>query len=86
MCIGCNPFCGRCKPPLPRPRKCPDCGRFTMDTAELVCSNCGAELPKPMQPKTEFCNFSGQMCANPCGQRFRHVKTYVNCANRTIPA
>lgn len=49
------------------------------------CAYCGAALPAVARPKVEFCNFSGQLCANPCGQRFKRCKSYVKCANRTKP-
>ncbi|MGN0078413.1 MAG: hypothetical protein ACI36V_06485 [Coriobacteriales bacterium] len=56
-----------------------------MESEETLCPSCGAPLPELKRPKVEFCNFSGQLCANPCGQRFKRVKSYVNCGNRTKP-
>ena len=70
MCWSCNPYCGGCKPPKPKPVKCPACNTFNFP--ELGhCKRCGAVLPEPPKPQPVFCQNIGQMCANPCN---RHKK------------
>ncbi len=65
MCWSCNPYCGGCKPPKPKPRKC-SCGKFSFEEKAVKCSKCGADLPEIIPPQPVMCLFIGQICANPC--------------------
>lgn len=69
-CGICNPFCGKCKPPMERGLICPSCGRYYFPEFmnELICKRCGKELPGREVRKAEFCNYSGLMCAKPCAR------------------
>lgn len=71
MCWSCNPYCGGCKPPKPKPRKCSSCGKFNFNEKADKCEKCGAELPAIVPPATVMCLYVGQLCANPCR---RHEK------------
>ncbi len=64
-CMVCNPFCGRCRPPQPKPMKCDSCGKLALRTRYETweCNHCGAPLPP--RPKIK-CNWSGRMCDVPC--------------------
>lgn len=68
MCWSCNPFCGNCKPPKPRPKICPNCKTLNMDDPDepVKCKKCGADLP--MRPPIEpvHCLFSDTICKTPC--------------------
>lgn len=47
-CWICNPYCGRCKPPMPKPVKCTHCGKHTIpDSIDPKCKKCGARLTGP---------------------------------------
>ncbi len=70
MCWSCNPYCGGCKPPKPKPVKCPNCKMFNFP--ELThCKKCGILLPEPPKPVPSHCLYIGQMCANPCNRRLK---------------
>lgn len=70
MCWSCNPYCGGCKPPKPKPVKCPGCKMYNFP--ELTrCKRCGLPLPEPPKPVPLFCLYIGKICANPC---LRHKK------------
>ncbi len=71
MCWSCNPYCGGCKPPKPKPRKCPNCKAYCFDEERKNCPKCGAVLPEHVPPPTVMCLYIGQLCANPC---LRHKK------------
>ena len=45
-CMSCNPFCGKCRPPHPKPVVCKACGRLVMRGRyeKWVCPRCGAAL------------------------------------------
>ena len=64
-CMSCNPFCGKCRPPHPKPVVCKACGRLVMRGRyeKWVCPRCGAALP----PRERFrCNWTGLLCDIPC--------------------
>ncbi len=71
MCWSCNPYCGGCKPPKPKPRKCPACKAFNFGE-EDKCKRCGGPLPERVPPPTVMCLYIGKLCANPC---LRHKKS-----------
>ncbi|NLP45011.1 MAG: hypothetical protein GX351_10355 [Peptococcaceae bacterium] len=68
MCWSCNPYCGNCKPPKPKPRQCLQCKAYTIDPERDYCRKCGAKLPDHVPPPIVKCEYSGMMCANPCGK------------------
>lgn len=68
MCWSCNPYCGGCKPPKEKPRKCTTCGTFNFDTSAQKCRKCGAELPERVKPPVVYCLYSDMVCANPCNK------------------
>ena len=70
MCWSCNPYCGGCKPPKPKPIKCERCGAFNFDDLG-ICRKCKQVLPERPKPEAVFCRYIGAMCANPCQ---RHKK------------
>lgn len=61
-CYVCNPQCGRCRPPRPAPRKCPECGKLVLGEASS-CRHCGARLQS--RPGV-FCKFTDRICLVPC--------------------
>jgi hypothetical protein len=84
MCWSCNPYCGGCKPPKPKPVKCTQCK--AVNFPELIhCKRCGALLPEPPKPIPAFCLYTDQMCANPCGRRKKPPENGViqTCALHT---
>ena len=68
MCWSCNPYCGNCKPPKEKPKKCPVCSSYSFPEFKN-CKKCGALLPESVKPPTLMCLYIGEMCANPCGKR-----------------
>jgi hypothetical protein len=80
LCWSCNPYCGGCKPPQPKPRKCPACNAFNFGD-EDKCKRCGGALPARVPPVPVLCLYiGGAMCANPCG---RHKKPPEDGAAKT---
>jgi hypothetical protein len=67
-CWACNPYCGNCKPPLPKPRPCPSCQRLCFNPTEETCPNCYKQLTPYISPKVVKCSYSGLVCANPCNK------------------
>jgi hypothetical protein len=88
-CWSCNPYCGNCKPPKPKPVKCPVCGKFNfLDRMKgKNCIKCGEVLPEPPKPPVVDCLYSGLVCANPCGQYKKTTDdgTLYPCKLRTPP-
>lgn len=70
MCWTCNPYCGGCKPPKPKPMKCLSCNTYNLSDRE-TCPKCGQPFPKHPAPTPTMCLYLGQMCGNPC---HRHKK------------
>lgn len=68
MCWSCNPYCGRCKPPKEKPRKCSTCGNYNFDVNAVRCEDCGEILPERIKPTPAFCLQTQTMCPNPCGR------------------
>lgn len=67
MCWSCIPWCGKCKPPKERLKKCPDCSHYNFPELKK-CKRCGATLPESVKPPTVMCLYIGKLCANPCGK------------------
>lgn len=74
-CWICNPFCGKCQPAPKKSGTCPSCGTATIfdrhdiiDGMDLRCKKCGADMNELVRPKPVKCNFSGLVCAYPCGK------------------
>ncbi|SDF73453.1 hypothetical protein SPACI_012250 [Sporomusa acidovorans DSM 3132] len=70
MCWSCNPYCGGCKPPKDKPKKCESCGLYNSPQL-TTCKKCGADLPPTPKRPTVMCLYIGELCANPCN---RHKK------------
>jgi len=70
MCWSCNPYCGGCKPPKPRPVRCPFCNVFNFPD-RTSCVRCAHTLPPVPRPSPVICLYIGESCANPCQ---RHKK------------
>ncbi len=70
MCWTCNPYCGGCKPPKPKPIKCEHCGTYNFSELKN-CRKCRRPLPERQPPEPVMCLYIGEMCANPCQ---RHKK------------
>jgi hypothetical protein len=87
MCWSCNPYCGGCKPPKPKPRKCEGCGKYNFDPQDTLCRKCGHLLPEVIAPATVMCLYVNGLCANPCR---RHLTAPEDgdtktCNYRTVP-
>lgn len=74
-CWICNPLCGKCQPAPKKSGKCPSCGTCTIfDRTEvtagapLLCKKCGEDLTSLVRPAPLRCNYSGLVCAYPCGK------------------
>ena len=74
-CWICNPMCGRCQPAPMKSGKCPDCGETTIFERRrilageaLVCKKCGRGMAEIVVPRPVRCNYSGKVCAYPCGK------------------
>lgn len=73
MCWSCNPYCGGCKPPKPKPVKCPKCKSFSFPELRN-CKKCGEPLPEPPKPQPVMCLFIKEVCTNPCSRSKRPPK------------
>lgn len=89
MCWSCNAICGGCRPPRKRPVKCPECGTHNVydieqDMGTKECKKCGADLTEYAVPEARTCNFSGEMCYNPCKKSIQETPAggYQECRNR----
>lgn len=74
-CWVCNPMCGKCQPAPKKSRVCSECGTCTifdrrdiLSGARLTCKGCGKDLTDEVRPAPLRCNFSGLVCAYPCGK------------------
>lgn len=94
-CWICNPMCGRCKPPAYKSGTCPECGTMTLfDKAvikqggPLPCKKCGVDLSEDVRPKVVKCNYSGLLCAYPCGNSTASKHEYGDqrCEMNTPPS
>lgn len=63
-CYVCNPQCGRCRQPRPRPVRCSSCDSLVMvDHLGDPCPKCGGVLP---EFKSIHCLYTQRDCAVPC--------------------
>ena len=94
-CWICNPMCGKCQPAPMKSGNCPDCGMVTifqraeiMEGGALLCKKCGRDLTKEVRPKVTLCNYSGLLCAYPCGKSStpRHDYGDQRCERNTAPS
>ena len=94
-CWICNPMCGKCQPPPLKAGNFPDCGtttvfeRKTVESKEpLLCKKCGKDLSELVRPKVVKCNYSGKLCAYPCGKSTspRHDWGDQPCQRNTPPS
>ena len=74
-CWVCNPFCGKCQPAPKKSVTCPDCGTCNIfdrvdiiEDLALVCKKCEVDLSDLGRPEPITCQFSGLVCAYPCGK------------------
>jgi len=67
MCWSCNPYCGKCKPPKEKLKKCPQCKHYNFPELKN-CKKCGAILPESAPRPTVMCIYIDKLCANPCGK------------------
>lgn len=73
-CMSCNPFCGKCRPPHPKPVVCESCGKLVMRGRyeKWACPRCGVALP----PRERLrCNWTGLLCDIPCMYNVRENPT-----------
>ena len=73
-CMSCNPFCGKCRPPHPKPVVCPSCGKLVMVGRydAWVCPRCAGALPRRERLR---CNWTGLWCDIPCMYNIRDNET-----------
>lgn len=63
-CYVCNPQCGRCRQPRPRPIRCSSCDSLVMvDHLGDPCPKCGGVLPGF---KSIACAYTQRDCVVPC--------------------
>lgn len=94
-CWICNPMCGKCQPAPMKAGKCSDCGTTTvferlviMSGAKLLCKKCGKDLTAQVVPEVVRCNYSGKLCAYPCGKSKspKHDHGDLPCERNTPPS
>ena len=94
-CWICNPMCGKCQPAPLKSATCPACGTLNIFERErvlskdpLVCKGCGEDLTDMVRPKPVKCNYSGYICAYPCGNSKspRHDHGDMPCERNTPPS
>ena len=94
-CWICNPMCGKCQPAPMKAGKCPDCGETTVfQRADILagetlrCKRCGKDLTDMVRPEVVRCNYSGKLCAYPCGKSTspRHDRGDQPCERNTPPS
>lgn len=94
-CWICNPMCGRCQPTAFKSQKCPDCGTtnvyerpVVIAEETLLCKKCGKDLTDMVKPEVVRCNYSGKLCAYPCGKSKspKHEHGDLPCERNTPPS
>lgn len=94
-CWICNPMCGKCQPAPKKSGTCPDCGTCTIfDRVDIVngvdlhCKKCGKDMNDLVRPQPVRCNYSGLICAYPCGKSSspRHDHGNQPCKRNTPPS
>lgn len=94
-CWICNPMCGKCQPPALKSHKCPECGETTVFEKAAIkggetlrCKKCGYDMTDLVVPVPIRCNYSGKICAYPCGKSTspKHDLGYQPCLRNTPPS
>lgn len=94
-CWICNPMCGKCQPATLKSGKCPQCSESAVFEREkiqskepLLCKRCGFDLSDLVRPQVVRCNYSGLLCAYPCGKSRspRHDYGDLPCKRNTPPS
>lgn len=92
-CWICNPMCGKCQPAPLKSATCEQCGtpnvfeREKILSSDLLCKKCGNDLTAVVRPKPVKCNYSGYVCAYPCGNSKvpKHEHGDMPCERNTRP-
>lgn len=91
-CWICNPMCGKCQPAPLKSTTCEDCGTLNifersevLSDDRLLCKKCGKDLTDIVTPKTVVCNYSGYVCAYPCGNSKVPKHDHQPCERNTPP-
>lgn len=94
-CWICNPMCGKCQPAPLKAGTCPQCAETTVferdkvqSSEALLCKKCGFDLSDAVRPEVTRCNYSGLLCAYPCGKSTtpRHDYKELPCKRNTPPS
>lgn len=94
-CWICNPMCGKCQPTAYKAGVCPYCKTMTMfgrreviAGGPLKCKKCGTDIREVVQPEVVRCNYSGKLCAYPCGKSTspKHEHGDLPCERNTPPS
>lgn len=91
-CWICNPMCGKCQPAPIKSTTCKDCGTLNLFERPvilageaLLCKKCGRDLSDEIRPKPVLCNYSGYVCAYPCGNSKVPEHGNIPCERNTPP-
>lgn len=93
-CWICNPWCGKCQPTPFKRAVCQECGTMSifdkktvLSGQPLLCKKCGHDLTEEIVPTPVRCNYSGLVCAYPCGKSTlpNHDLEYQPCKRNTPP-
>ena len=88
-------MCGKCQPAPMKSAVCDECGTVNifqrldiMEKDKLLCKKCGLDLTDRVRPKVTRCNYSGLLCAYPCGKSTspRHDFGDMPCERNTPPS
>lgn len=92
-CWICNPMCGKCQPAPIKSTTCKECGTLNLFErpeilagGKLVCKKCGTDLTDEIRPKPVICNYSGLVCAYPCGNSTVPKHDNIKCERNTAPS
>ena len=85
-CWICNPMCGKCQPAPLKSATCPECGTLNVFEREPIIA--GFDLAPEVRPKVVKCNYSGYVCAYPCGNSRvpKHEHGDMPCERNTPPS
>lgn len=85
-------MCGKCQPAPLKAATCELCGTTTVFTRDavmskdpLLCKGCGNDLAEEVRPKPVVCNYSGYVCAYPCGNSRVPKRDHQRCERNTPP-
>ncbi len=92
-CWICNPFCGKCQPAPFKSYTCQDCNSVNivekkkiLEPGSIYCKGCGNDITAHVRPKPVLCNYSGLICAYPCGRSTVPNKDSQHCERNTRPS